>query len=112
MTFQITATIGRNLPTTGQLPLQRWEQFEENVRGVFLSTLPAEGMLFFQTFRGTGVWQSEPEDAIHFLFVTETAPTNEVLNKLRARLAHTAYWFNQDAIAIGLGSSELVTAAQ
>jgi hypothetical protein len=80
---------------------ERWESFVENVqRAVFI-----EGGTVYATAYGRGEWDGIVEDNAVVTF----ADVEDVV-ALRARLSALAVAFNQDAIALLAGTSELVGA--
>lgn len=109
--FQITSTIGRNVPGQGELDDTTWGQFQTDLYDVFVNTLDMRQVIFVQMFTSEGgTWNGDAEDSAFLLVVTDENPIDP-LDRIKAQLAALAARYEQDAIALSTGVSTLVDRA-
>lgn len=97
-TVTIVISIGRNV---GNVPLdaKRWEGFCTLVR-----TLLAESRVYVYGAESIGVWNGVSEDSRTWVAETSTDKLEDIRSSLRA----FAKLYEQDAIALTVGQTELV----
>ena len=119
--YSITVTIGRNAPVldptlaqydeaTGErivAPMSdvQWATFEDEVQE--LLSRATDGAI--ETHRGVGVWGGVVEESTKVTLLVDN-PLNVNVGYIRVNLADLARKYQQDAIALTIGESELVTA--
>ena len=104
--FSYTATIGRSVGTE-PMSAERWVQFIEDVRADMLlfaveSAIHVESV---ETHCGKGSWEGYEEESAKITLLT-TAQSDD-LDILRRYLSENARFYDQDAIALTIGVSEL-----
>lgn len=99
----ITITIGRNI---GDAPMtsEKWTQFAEDVTADLLAAVPSD---IVETHYGTGVCDGIPEDSCKVTVLRHSEPTAAMIDDLRRYMSENARIYDQDAIAITIGRSEL-----
>lgn len=106
-TYAITATIGRNI---GDVPMgtSRWKTFPTDVRRILVRAATDNGanIIDVATRTGEGTWGGELEESASVTVVTNGLPN---MTRIRTRLAALAARYEQDAIALAVGESELIT---
>ena len=97
----ITITIGRNV---GDVPLDdhRWAGFRNDIQTV-LSNHYAE--VYVNAAAGRGTWEGVEEENATWVASVDTA----FIPGVRARLKYMADLYKQDAIALTVGDTALVT---
>ena len=127
--FSYTATIGRNVPTftyaerdfhqdgdriTVSAPMsdERWVTFEGQVSALIASFARTwmAGTDVVELHRGKGVWNGVEEESTKVTLLTEMELGECALTDLRKALAYYALHYQQDAIALTIGQSELIEA--
>lgn len=103
--FSYTATIGRNVGEFHTLDSRRWDQFKHDVRDT-LSQF-GEGSDAAEYADGHGVWNLVPEQMHKRTLLKDDALSDDQLNDLRHQLSELARLYDQDAIALTIGISEL-----
>lgn len=109
----VTVTIGRNIKGT-PMPAARWEAFEHAVRldlQQYAETIDADSY-WTEHHAGVAPWQGVLEDSIKVTLLWSGSTLAELpahRADLRADLAQSAAVFEQDAIALAFGTSELVS---
>ena len=107
--YVYSLTIGRNI---GSEPMTKlswgWFQYDamEMLRSAALDAalhVDAEERSF-----GTGVWDGIPEDNATLSIRTTAKMDDSVLNRLRKSAKALAATYRQDAIALTIGTSELI----
>lgn len=108
--YVYTATIGRNISTSTsayEMSAVRWETFIDYVSEQ-LSVYVFRTDDAIEIHRGTGVWDGVKEDSAKITLLKAQAPLEEkALDDLRRHLSELARMFDQDAIALTIGESEL-----
>ena len=120
--FSYTATIGRNYSNSVAVPpsmrgqamtLTRWHQFVEDVEADMASTyadLYLDGAeRTFEVHYGKGVWEGVEEESAKITLLAEFELDERGLSTLRRLLSENARFYDQDAIALTVGDSELCT---
>lgn len=95
-------SIGRNLPTGGELELGEWLAFRADV---LVSVRNLGGTLFFAG-EGNGIYEGETETS--FTVIADIPYVANHLGALRAQLAPLASAYGQDAIAVTVGATTFV----
>lgn len=105
--YSTTITIGRNV---GDEPMSDddWTIYRQEMRYLVVDAFGYK--IAAEWHDGVGEWYGIQEDSYKVTALTEQAPTAEQLNYLRGRLSRYAGQFHQDAIALTLGHSELISA--
>ena len=119
--YSITVTIGRNAPVTDPtLPQyhdvtgervtapmsdQRWHAFEQDVQELLSRATGAAT----ETHHGVGSWGGVTEESTKVTLLADN-PLNVNLGYIRVNLSDLARKYEQDAIALTIGESELITA--
>lgn len=100
-TVTVTLSIGRNV---GDTPMddERWDAFRDGVRTLLLDVV--DGTLHVNAARSEGQWLGVFEESS--TFVAEVPQS--LLTVLRLGVANLRNWYEQDAIAVTLGKTELV----
>lgn len=109
--YSYTATIGRNYSNTMPMPLAHWEQFVADVGEDMRATAETSNYgadMTLEVHRGMGVWQGVEEESAKITLLVEEPLTDDALNTLRHYLTENARFYDQDAIALTIGQSELV----
>jgi hypothetical protein len=99
----VTVTIGRNVGSE-PMPAPRWEEFRSGIRQTLANLLCPD---FSASYDGTGEWDGVAEDST--LFVASGITREVTSTYLRAVLAQYADEYDQDAIALTVGTTDLVT---
>lgn len=113
-------TIGRNTDRQLQLGPQDWEDFKDSVRIVveeitahILDMVPANQKFVpvINHYMGQNMWNGVLEESYKLEAIFEYPVTmldieNEV-NHARSRITKMADWYNQDAIAVNIGQTDL-----
>lgn len=102
-----TVTIGRNVGTT-PMPERDWAAFQRQVEYALSESL-GWGEPYPERHTGVGVWDGVTEESFKVTAFTNYPADPYSVSLLRDRLAVLAGDYNQDAIALTLGESELVT---
>ena len=102
--YSITVTIGRNVSDV-PMPEQRWRAFEQDVQELLSRATGAST----ETHRGVGSWEGVVEESTKVTLLADS-PLNVNIGYIRVNLADLARLYDQDAIALTIGESELVTA--
>lgn len=105
--YVYTATIGRNMRTstsTYAMSAVRWEQFVEDVEADMLRAVPSD---IVEIHRGKGVWDGVEEESAKITLLRHSEATDAMLYELRRYLSENARQYDQDAIALTIGESEL-----
>lgn len=120
--YSITATIGRNItaahPVRAHQPLTltEWEDFtndvEDALTGPVRSARPL--LLIVERHYGKGEWNGVEEESRKVTILAEfddagSADMVEELRTIRTGLALLANQYGQDAIALTIGQSELIS---
>ena len=100
----ITITIGRNVPTAG-LPIEMddrsWAGFKNDVQTVLDNHYAT---VYVKAAAGRGEWEGIEEENATYVAALDPA----FLAHLRQALAGLAYDYGQDAIALTVGTTDLV----
>jgi deoxyadenosine/deoxycytidine kinase len=113
-----TVTIGRNNknPQIGPLWDSEWETFIDRVTAAlrsFESKANGGDDTWTEIHLGTGTWNNIPEESAKitiFYTAEDSSREQKAINELKETLAILGNIFEQDAIALSLGTSELVSA--
>lgn len=101
----LTVTIGRNYTNDGEtftLDDESWLNFQGEVRhllGGYTGTL--------EQHMGVGYWQGVPEESAKITLLVENS-LNVNTGYIRVNLERLARTYDQDAIALTIGESELI----
>ena len=106
--FSYTVTIGRNVGTE-PMSDERWEEFQTSVTIDFNFVVNGfqAGAGQWEEHRGQGIWEGTPEDSFKVTVLLEEEIPKDRLDQLRRYLSENARLFDQDAIALTIGVSEL-----
>lgn len=100
----VTVSFGRNIGAD-PMPAADWRRFRTKVRRALVDACP-DAVL--ETHHGVGVWDGVREQSCKVTALAgDLAPT--ALGRLHSALGELAAAFRQDAIAVTVGRSELVT---
>lgn len=106
MNVTVTITVGRNVPTAG-LPVEmdavQWGGFRDTVTAA-LGVIGAE--VFVAAAKGTGYWDGIIEENATWV---AAVPQGEI-EFLRREAARWCRLYSQDAVALTVGSTELIAA--
>lgn len=111
-----TVTIGRNTNNTPITPLwpSEWENFIDRVTAalrVFEVEANAGDDTWTEIHLGTGNWNNVPEESAKitvFYTAEDSSREQRAIDELKQTLALLSHIFQQDAIALSLGTSELI----
>lgn len=97
-------TIGRNI---GDTPMEdaRWQAFQERVWRHMADTIGEPQLVLAGP---GGEWNGMPEDCAVFMILD---PLEPLIPSLRRSLAQCAHDFGQEAVALAIGRSELLSPA-
>lgn len=106
--YEYSVTIGRNV---SDAPMHEsiWVQFQDSTEYTLTRDLPLSGTTVERAY-GAGEWEGITEDNARIVARTDSPLTPSQLDALRNGLALTAALFGQDALALTIGTSELVPA--
>ena len=104
--IQVTVTIGRNV---GDSPMaeDRWCDFRASIDDALMDSFKIDSLESIESHNGTGEWQGVREDSLKASVLFDSLDALGV-QQLRERLAIIRDEFEQDAIALCIGDSELV----
>lgn len=107
--YSYTATIGRNV---GDTPMSdsEWETFIDEVTSdlsAYARSWDSAVPDAVEIHRGQGSWGGVVEDSVKVTLLTEVSLGDNALSDLRRKLSENARLYNQDAIALTIGVSEL-----
>ena len=104
--FSYTITIGRNVGTMSD---ERWAEFQTVVEADFNFVVSQwqAGAGQWEVHRGRGVWGDQPEDSLKVTVLLDEELPSDRVNQLRRYLSENARQYDQDAIALTIGVSEL-----
>ena len=105
-THSITVTIGRNV---GDVPMseRRWHEFDTDVQGTLANNVFARQIIAVERHLGRGSWEGVEEDSIKITYLLKSALTDEAIATLSRDLSELAWFYDQDAIALTIGTSTL-----
>lgn len=106
--FTYSATIGRNVGAT-PMSDDMWSMFKGHVFALLSSYVTHNGDVVEQ-HEGVGVWHGETEQSCKVTLLAVHEITDAQLADLRKGLTYYAEGHNQDAIALTIGTSELLSA--
>lgn len=98
----VTVTIGRNVGDV-PLPAERWNEFVSRTRAVVEQS--TDDLWAVAPYRGS--WDGVSEDAVLFY---GSVGSDEVTTSLREALRNLASYYDQEAVGLAIGDSELVEA--
>lgn len=103
MTYTLMVGIGRDVPGTGPMGSEDWTRFRSMV--ALAVTDSGHTPLFLGT--GTGRWEGQEEDS----YTVVALPNGEEadVEQLKAHLGALSREFGQDAIAVTVGQTTLVS---
>ena len=106
--YSYTITIGRNVGTE-PMSAERWEEFKATALSELEYRFNAyqPGAYAIEEHTGYGYWESGREESHKVTALVEKALGWDHLEYLRRDLAAVAGQFDQDAIALTIGVSEL-----
>ena len=97
----VTISIGRGLPTGGDLSAPEWAAFIDGVRRI----VAPRGVVFVDAARSTGEWDGVPEESATFV-VGQVTPDGAA--GIARETAALARHFQQEAVAVTTGTTALV----
>lgn len=100
-TATVTVSIGRGLPDGGSMRLGEWDAFRQDVRDR-LALVSAE--VYVDAARSVGEWEGVPEESATWVALI---PADNI-TALRGAIRAMAVRYRQDAIALTVGTTELV----
>ena len=122
-THSITVTIGRNAPVTDPaLPQyddvtgeritapmsdQRWGEFGRDAQGTLANSVHERQIVAIERHLGRGSWEGVEEDSLKITYLLKSALTDEAVATLSRDLSELARLYDQDAIALTIGTSTL-----
>ena len=104
-TVAITVSIGRNVRVAGKIepmPINRWTRFVAGVE--WLVEVHAQGTRFTTAY-GRGEWDGVEEESV---VVTGEVAASRIDEVIRPWLAYLAREYGQDAIALTVGTTDLI----
>lgn len=104
--IQVTVTIGRNVGTE-PMAQPDWDRFSDRVRFALANHLELE-LTDIEEHDGTGKWEHVVEDSTKLSALVDSI-SGRALDGLRRDLSIICSNYYQDAIALCVGESELVT---
>lgn len=104
--YSYIATIGRNV---GDMPMSdaRWSDFILSVKTDMLTALDADKLSVIEVSEGVGEWEGVTEPNATITVRRHTQAQDSQVERLRRYLSENARHFDQDAIALTIGISEL-----
>lgn len=108
----VTVTIGRNVPATPPewiaQPMDNlsWQEFQNAVASALWTTSSTNGEAWEERHYGTAVWDGVTEESAKITLLNASF-THVVA--LRQRLETIRGMYTQDAIALSVGTSDLIT---
>lgn len=122
-THSITVTIGRNAPVTDPTrpqyddvtgaritePMsdQRWREFDMDAQGTLANNVFERQIIAIERHLGRGSWEGVEEDSLKITYLLKSALTDEAVATLSRELSELARLYDQDAIALTIGTSTL-----
>ncbi len=110
--YALTVTIGRNYGQSARPELrgtpmsdQVWSEFEDRVNELLVNCTDSGSV---EMHHGTGVWDGMREESTKVTLLIEN-PLNVNEGYIRVNLEDLARTYGQDAIALTIGQSELIT---
>ena len=104
--YSYTITIGRNV-NNEPMSNEAWEGFKRSTTYALEDSIGRRAQ--FESFYGVGSWEGTEEESYKITALGQHTASQADLGLLRDRLAQLALDFGQDAIALTIGQSELVT---
>ena len=102
--YSITVTIGRNVGDV-PMPEQRWEEFKRDVQGTLANYADPSDQAEYAD--GHGVWGYVPEQMHKRTLLSNYEPDEAAMMNLSRELSELARFYDQDAIALTIGTSTL-----
>ena len=122
-THSITVTIGRNAPVTDPTrpqyddvtgaritePMsdQRWREFDMDAQGTLANNVFERQIIAIERHLGRGSWEGIEEESVKITYLLKSALTDEAIATLSRELSELARFYDQDAIALTIGTSTL-----
>lgn len=106
MSHVITATIGRNVEGV-PMPDPQWAQFQADLYADMCDALEVPADAAWDVHNGIGIWQGETEPSHKLAVILDHNVDPAMVDDLRRRLSELARHYDQDAIALTIGTSEL-----
>lgn len=102
-----TVTIGRNV---GDKPMsdEMWTMFQDHAFSLLASYVTHNGDVV-ESHKGVGVWHGEVEESCKVTLLAIHSLADAQLADLKRGLSYYAAGYHQDAIALTIGQSELIT---
>lgn len=97
--FTVTISIGRGLPTGGDMDDAQWDAFIDGVRRV----CQHHGVVFVDAARSVGEWDGVPEESATFVVGEVRRP-----RALSDDAAGLGVLYGQEAVAVTTGTTALV----
>ena len=105
MMHTYTVTIGRNV---GDVPMSEGEWAEFKRRATKALDSFGEGADGGESHEGFGVWDETPEQSFKRTLLKDEPMSDDDLHSLKLELVTLARQFDQDAVALTIGQSELI----
>ena len=104
--FSYTVTIGRNVDGE-PMPGNVWLRFIEDTIADMETIAIAEVGDVFETHHGLGTWNDVTEESVKVTVLTNYELEPNQLQSIRFFMSDNARTYNQDAIALTIGTTEL-----
>ena len=104
--YVVSVTIGRNVDTT-PMSDQRWHEFIMDAQGTLEQNTFERQRQAVEIAYGVGVWQGIEEPNARITYLLRSELSDEAKANLRRDLTELARFYDQDAIALTIGTSEL-----
>ena len=104
--YSYIANIGRNVDST-PMSDARWADFIASVKADMMTALDADKISVIEVSEGMGEWEGIPEPNATIAVRRHTQAQDSQVEHLRRYLSENARIFDQDAIALTIGISEL-----
>lgn len=101
-TVTVVISIGRGLPSGGEMEQDDWDTFRHCVRALLRSC----GDIYVDGAHSIGEWDGIPEESA--TYVAEVRA--DYVGTIRLECGALAHDYRQDAIALTVGQTDLVTA--
>ena len=104
--YVVSATIGRNLGTT-PMSAQRWHEFIADTQGTLEQNTFERQRESIELRMGRGEWAGIEEDSAMVTVLLRSGLSDAAKANLKRDLTELARFYEQDAIALTIGQSEL-----
>ena len=104
--YVVSVTIGRNVGTT-PMSDRRWREFVMDAQGTIEQNTFERQRESIEIHRGRGEWSGIEEDSAMVTVLLRSGLSDEARANLKRDLSELARFYDQDAIALTIGTSEL-----